>query len=82
MAQCRSCLAPIFWAVTKNGKLIPVDLHTSLDGNVEITPTPGDGPPAATVHAQPPVVTTGTLHHTHFTTCKYARDHRNPRGHR
>jgi hypothetical protein len=76
MAQCRSCLAPIFWAVTKNGKLIPVDLSTNLDGNVEITPTGGDGPPLATVHAQAPALTTGTLHHTHFATCPMAADHR------
>lgn len=82
MATCRSCLRSIFWATTRNDKLIPVDVATSLDGNVEILPTPGGGPPRAVVHSQPPALTTGTLHHTHFTTCPHAREHRNPHGRR
>lgn len=79
MASCGECGRPIFFAVTKNDRLIPVDVATSVDGNVEITPTVGDGPPLATVHAQSPMLPTGTLHHTHFATCPRPEGFRRPR---
>lgn len=82
MASCRSCLRPIFWAVTKNQKLIPIDAHGASDGNVEIRPTHGDGPPLAIVHKEPPMIYEGTLHHTHFTTCTNPEEFRRPRNQR
>ena len=33
-ATCRSCHAPIAWAVTANGKSMPVDAEPAEDGNV------------------------------------------------
>lgn len=37
MAECRSCNAPIRWALTvKNGKHIPIDVEPVPDGNLVI----------------------------------------------
>lgn len=33
-AACKSCGAPVFWATTKDGKAMPVDVEPRLDGNV------------------------------------------------
>jgi hypothetical protein len=77
MASCRSCHAPIFWAVTAAKRSIPIDLDPDDDGNVEITLAPDPSmAPLATVHAQPPIAPTGTMHRTHFETCPHADQHR------
>ena len=36
MSNCRSCGAEIRWAVTDNGKRIPLDAEPRDDGNVHI----------------------------------------------
>ena len=37
MPACRSCGSEILWAITVNGKPIPIDREPSADGNVRIT---------------------------------------------
>jgi hypothetical protein len=32
--RCRSCEAPILWAFTESGKLMPVDYEPRWDGNI------------------------------------------------
>lgn len=44
MSSCRVCPASIVWAVTVNGKAIPVDAEPSPDGNVRLTARPGQAP--------------------------------------
>lgn len=34
--QCRSCDAPIIWAVTNRGTNIPIDAEPSSDGNIRL----------------------------------------------
>ena len=41
-AVCRSCDAPIFWAVTTTGKTMPVDAEPVPDGNVVLVEQEGD----------------------------------------
>ena len=45
--HCRSCGAPIIWAVTENGKRMPVDATPREDGNILLIEYPasalGDG---------------------------------------
>lgn len=82
MSQCRSCHAPIIWAVTRStGKSMPVNAEPDhVRGNVELLPPPeGMTQPVAVVHAQPPMLPQGPLHMSHFATCPYAKDHRKDR---
>jgi hypothetical protein len=37
MPNCRSCRADIIWANTAAGRLIPLDIEPSADGNVTLT---------------------------------------------
>lgn len=44
--HCRSCGAEVIWAVTANGKRMPVDATPREDGNIMLTEYP-DGHPTA-----------------------------------
>lgn len=37
MSKCRSCGAPIRWAITTGGASMPLDLEPNPDGNVVMT---------------------------------------------
>lgn len=66
---CRSCDAPIEWAVTTNGKRIPLDPHPTLNGNIELY----DG----VAHVVPVDLSATTLRYTsHFATCSDPARHR------
>lgn len=77
MAKCKSCGAPVFWAHTSNGTVIPLDADTmgrpldSPEGNLQILG--GE------------VVVVGQLergvsrHISHFSTCPNAAQHRRKR---
>lgn len=83
--NCRTetCQAPIIWARTKTGKLMPVDAEPSPDGNVRVFEVQGN------VHAR--VVTDEEaermrrdplavpLRTSHFVTCQRAADWRSKR---
>lgn len=65
-------MAPVFWAVTGNGKKIPIDGEPHPEGNIAIDPI--TDPMLATVLAGKPLADARTagekLHRTHFVTCK------------
>lgn len=54
MSACRACDAPIRWALTVNGKRIPLDRDPNPAGNVELQNDPPLRHPLAIVHAGPP----------------------------
>ena len=63
MATSRSCNAPIMWAVTTDGKKVPLDEDPLL---VAVLDKPGD----------PPVVKFVRARLNHFATCPNAAQHR------
>lgn len=84
-STCRSCRAPIVWALTSKGRLMPIDADPVDGGNislVEIT-TMQDWEPRlmAVVHPerQASLLDDGEQHVAHFTTCPQADEHRRPR---
>jgi hypothetical protein len=38
MPECRSCHAPVVWGTTTSGKLQPLDLEPTADGNCLLNP--------------------------------------------
>lgn len=86
-AACSSCGRLIIWAVTKNGKPMPVDARAVGNGNIELVPA-GDPrePPAALMldkqgerEISPGVKHSPMLRYvSHFATCPNAAEHRKP----
>jgi hypothetical protein len=84
VSVCRSCGAPIEWAVTENRRRMPVDAEPVVDGNIllEHRGYVGDPPIARIVDADEradlqrlspePLV----LFVSHFATCPNAAQHR------
>jgi hypothetical protein len=79
LARCgdAECDASIIWTVTTRGRRMPVDAEPSADGNVMIvldTDQDEDTPMAFVVDPTAPPLTgwRGTLHHSHFETCRSA----------
>jgi hypothetical protein len=79
---CESCAAPIVWAITVAGKLIPLDVEPSAGGNLRKT-----GKNRTTKHGSAPEVEVapqmslwdggdGARYVTHFATCPNAGEHR------
>jgi len=74
MARCRSCGAPIIWALTKSGKPMPVTRRDG--GNVELEPVSDDPSDGFTAR----IVPDGCgAYVSHFATCPQAKRWRNPR---
>ncbi len=72
MATCKSCGAEIDWAVTKNGKRIPLNAEWTPGGNIVI-----DGEGRAIVVGDDEPGFTGMVRRTsHFATCSNAAKHR------
>lgn len=73
--QCRSCGAPIRWAHTEAGKVIPLDADPVPDGNVTFTGASstndrGVTRPVVRVEAQPSLLPPdGDTYVSHFVTC-------------
>jgi hypothetical protein len=83
-ATCGSCGAPIRWAVTVNGKRMPVDDQPVPDGNLVLSdPTPGAYAPTAAHYVQPDQLTLfgdePPRFTSHFATCPNADQHRRTR---
>jgi hypothetical protein len=86
MAACRSCKAPIFWALTPNGRRIPLDAEPVDGGNIVLddpaAEAPTDPRTARVVgkEAQPNLFgDDGPRYTSHFATCPDADSHRKPR---
>jgi hypothetical protein len=75
---CRSCKAPIRWAITENGRLMPLDLEPADDGNIRLAAAlePGGTPRCAVVPEAHRAALAGELYVPHFSTCPYAHEHR------
>jgi len=65
MAKCKTCKAPIIWAVTDKGKSIPLDMKG--EKRYVLVPAQGD---------RDPVVELRTTYASHFVTCPDAKEHR------
>lgn len=70
-SKCRSCGAPIYWAITEADKRMPVDVDKVDNGNVELAIDARTG----TIKAR--VVEPGPGRRlSHFVTCPNAGAHR------
>lgn len=78
MSSCASCGAPIKWAVTANGKRIPLDPEPHLDGRVRLIHLSNGR--EARVLTDPDLAEARhageALYQTHFATCPNADKHR------
>lgn len=63
--RCRACNATIRWAVTRNGRAIPLDVDPAIDGNVELQ---GDDERLAVV-VDPRSPPSRFRYKAHFATC-------------
>lgn len=70
-STCRSCHAPILWAITDNGRRMPVDVGQVDGGNVLLTQGPDGGHLATVIKADGRRAWT-----SHFATCPQAAWHR------
>lgn len=74
-AHCKACNAWIYWALTKDGKWMPVDAEVNELGNVVLDNNPGQRAPLARVLGNESLFDTaqpwanGERRHAHFTTC-------------
>lgn len=73
MATCRSCEAPITWAVTEGGKRMPLDDVPSERGNIVYVNGVTRAANAVDRDLKRPLYT------SHFATCPNAKQHRRPR---
>lgn len=89
-SNCRSCDAPIRWAITTNGRRIPLDAASHPEGNLVIVDdvaTRGWFRFDPTVHLVPKDQLDGfrqkhpdePLYRSHFATCPNADTHRRNR---
>jgi len=73
--NCRSCAAPIYWAITTDGKRMPVDAEPVLGGNIDLDfnlPISAHVVPKGSQHK-------ASLYTSHFVTCPNATTHRRKR---
>jgi hypothetical protein len=73
--RCRSCHAPITWAVTGKGRRMPLDPQPVAEGNIRLEPIPGRSTPLAIVMGKGEA-TTRSGYVSHFATCPNAKRHR------
>jgi hypothetical protein len=73
---CRSCKAPVIWAITESGKWMPLDAQSSLSGEWRLF---GDTPRAVHVPQERREELAGQLYVAHWATCPNAEDYRRPR---
>jgi hypothetical protein len=77
---CKSCQAPMLWAITTNGKHIPVDAEPVAvnggGGNIRLTPRPGMAPLAKVVRNPADLFGVREVYRSHFATCPHADRHR------
>jgi hypothetical protein len=70
---CGSCEAPVIWALTINGRRMPVDPEVTKSGNVVLTDrTHLHRPPLATVLAAAKRFGRRDLRQSHFVTCPHS----------
>jgi hypothetical protein len=82
MAECRSCGAPIIWALTEQLKRIPMNPDPVVPpGLFVLDEVVGSGkPPTAISLARATGPSGPRLYESHFATCPDAAKHRRPAG--
>lgn len=81
-SRCRSCGAEIIWAITSNGKKMPVDVAVNPNGNIQLVAQSLEQsiyePPFANVihHVADIAGIEDQLHMSHFVTCPKATEWR------
>jgi hypothetical protein len=78
---CRSCSAPIVWAVTAKGKRMPLDAVPHPEGNVRLRAGWGSPPLADVLNKGEAVYARCAgeqLHVAHHSTCRHGRAWRRP----
>ena len=74
---CRSCKAPIRWALTDRGKRMPLDVEPNPLGEWRLAARrPGELPRAVYVPEDLRAGLAGELMMPHFATCPHADQHR------
>lgn len=73
MAECKSCRAPIQWAVTSRGKQMPVDAGTAPDGNAAVRKLPGGALGVRHLRADSPLADGERRTVSHYVTCPDAK---------
>jgi hypothetical protein len=85
---CASCKAPVIWAMTENGKRMPVDAEPVESGTILLSHRLPAQPPVALVqraaglaklraeHERSPQEGPLRLFTSHFATCPHADQHR------
>lgn len=88
MSVCRSCKAPVIWALTEKDKPMPVDAEPVEDGNIVLSHRRVGQDPVALVkgpleieqlraeHERSPQEGPLRLFISHFATCPNAQEHR------
>ena len=71
LAKCRSCGAPIRWAVTERGRNAPLDPEPHPEGNLRVEVRRGLDRAIVVAPGTEPV-----LYRSHFATCPNAREAR------
>lgn len=77
--NCKSCGAPVRWAITAaTGARMPLDVEAVDDGNLGVVEWQSDGHRLATpiVAVNPTTALTRFRYTSHFATCPNANDHR------
>lgn len=79
--RCRTCKAEIRWAVTEQGRPIPLDLEPVPDGNIRLAAAHALGgmARAIVVPEQRRGELAGELYRPHFASCPHADQHRRRR---
>lgn len=78
MTKCRSCGAAIFWAVSVNSKLMPIDAEPVQDGNVlvNISRSNPDKKTCVVLKHGVEKPKDRRLFRSHYQTCPNAKAHR------
>lgn len=73
LRHCRACQAAIYWATTKNGKRIPIDVGPTPDGNIILAANPSGGVKAHVLSkGDAPPDPARNRYKSHFATCPKA----------
>lgn len=80
MSLCSSCRASIIWAVTDNGKRMPLDVQVDLAGEFWLEAGATKGTTIAHAVRSVAMPPGAPRYRSHFATCPHAGQHRKEKG--